>query len=576
MDKMSHGESVTINSLDELPEEAGIDRRTFERVGEYPNLSVPLTAGGVVVGALGLNVPNVNWDEELVGRLKLVGEIVGAALLRRRKEEELSTSEARFKAFADQNPAILYIKESTGKHVYGNSTVLKRFGITLEQFVGTTIHDFFAKDVSEKVEAADRQVLTTRKVLELPEYSHQFEGRERWWKDFKFPIPLSGGRTLLGGIALDVTSRKTAELELQKAYDEIRVLKDRLERENVYLREEVRSSSHYEEIVGESQPLQKTLHKVEQVAGTDSTVLILGETGTGKELIARAIHRRSSRKRRPLIKVNCAALPATLVESELFGHEKGAFTGAANLKQGRFELADGGTIFFDEIGELDEELQTKLLRVLQEGELERLGGTKTLKVDVRVLAATNRDLQKAREEGSFRSDLFYRLNVFPIEVPPLRERREDIPVLIWYFVNLHAAALGKVIDKIPQSLMDAFVHYDWPGNVRELENLIERSVILSPGHTLQIDEPIGTGALRKATDQKETTEARSETTGDVLPRSLEEMDRSEVLKLLEDCGWKVAGRGGAAAILGVKESTFRYRMKKLGIRRPSATSPPTL
>ena len=365
-----------------------------------------------------------------------------------------------------------------------------------------------------------------------------------------------------------VHEREQAELELRSALSQIKKLQENLEQENVYLREEVQKThSDFHEIIGESDGLKKVIHRVQQVAATDTTVLILGETGTGKELIAQAIHRCSLRKARPLITINPSALPSTLIESELFGHEKGAFTGAIQRGMGRFEMAHGGTLFLDEIGELDPSLQTKLLRVLQEGELQRVGGTETLKVDVRVLAATNEDLDEATREGRFRSDLFYRLNVFPIEIPPLRERREDIPFLVWHFVNRHGTALRKTIDQIPQSLMEAFVQYGWPGNVRELENLIERAVILSPGPLLQIDESIGVGTLGMVSPGADPTPLQVSAGSAQKPRTLEEAERAHIVSVLESCGWKVSGKGGAAEVLGVPESTLRNQMKRLGIER---------
>ncbi len=342
----------------------------------------------------------------------------------------------------------------------------------------------------------------------------------------------------------EVETRRHAEGELA-------VLKNRLEAENVYLQEEI--SSHFEEIVGESEAMRKVLFKVEQVAATDATVLILGETGTGKELIARALHRLSPRRDRPLVKVNCAALPTTLIESELFGHEKGAYTGAVNRRAGRFELADAGTLFLDEIGDLSLEVQAKLLRVLQEGEFERLGGVKTIKVDVRIIAATNRDLQQAMAEGTFRSDLYYRVTVFPVELPPLRERHGDLPLLVHYFVNCKQAKLGKAIERIPQLVMERLAAYAWPGNVRELENVVERALILSPGDSLFLEETFGVGKTPWAN-----------------PERLIDLERSHVRRVLEECGWKVKGLGNAAERLGLTPPTLRNRMKKLEIARPGA------
>jgi transcriptional regulator with GAF, ATPase, and Fis domain len=353
----------------------------------------------------------------------------------------------------------------------------------------------------------------------------------------------------------EIADHKQAEQALHKALTEVAQLQERLQAENSYLREEIRIDANFEEIVGRSPALMKVLHQVERVAVTDTTVLILGETGTGKELIARAIHNRSTRKDRPLVKVNCAALPSTLIESELFGHEKGAFTGAFTRKVGRFELADAGTIFLDEIGELPLDLQAKLLRVLQEGEFERLGAVQTTRVDVRVIAATNRNLVRHVATGNFWEDLYYRLNVFPVTLPPLRERREDLPLLVWYFITRYQDRLGKTIERIPERTMAAFLAYHWPGNIRELANVIERALILSPGSTLIVDETLGASAPL----------------GPALPpaQQLEEIERAHILAVLEACQWRIKGAGQAAERLGLHPSTLYSRMKKLGIARRS-------
>ncbi len=361
-------------------------------------------------------------------------------------------------------------------------------------------------------------------------------------------------------IALAVTQQKavealrTSEQRLEDAFAEIETLKDRLNAENIYLQEEIKASYGFDEIIGRSDPLQLSIDKIEQVAITDATVLLLGETGTGKELFARAIHGRSPRKDRPLVKVDCGALPSTLIESELFGHVEGAFTGAVSDKLGRFELADGGTIFLDEIGELHPDLQTKLLRVLQEGEFERVGSAETVKIDVRVIAATNRDLHRAMAAGMFRPELYYRLAVFPIEVPPLRQRRKDIPLLAWHFITKKQHRLGKAISTIPKNVLKALVDYDWPGNVRELENVIERSMILSPGPALVLNE-----ALTKPAGSRHPN---------TVSASLEDIDRTHIVEVLEDCDWKIKGANNAAVHLGLAPSTLRHRMKRLGIERP--------
>jgi formate hydrogenlyase transcriptional activator len=344
------------------------------------------------------------------------------------------------------------------------------------------------------------------------------------------------------------------------AFDRIEELKEKLEKEKVYLEEEIRTDNNFEEIVGESVALRRVLKGVETVAPTESTVLIHGETGTGKELIARALHQLSPSRQRTFVKLNCAAIPSGLLESELFGHEKGAFTGAIAQKVGRFELAHQGTLFLDEVGDIPLELQPKLLRVLQEQEFERLGSTKTIRVRVRLVAATNRDLPRMVRDGQFRSDLFYRLNVFPIFLPPLRERPEDIPRLVRHFTQKFARRMGRQIETIPADAMAALVRYAWPGNVRELENIIERAVILSPGTTLQIPD----GDL-KAVAAQATPAPRSNADGHA---SLAEAEREHILRTLRETDWVLGGPRGAAARLGMKRTTLQSKMKKLGIARP--------
>jgi formate hydrogenlyase transcriptional activator len=348
----------------------------------------------------------------------------------------------------------------------------------------------------------------------------------------------------------EVAEQVALAVENMLAYEEIAQLKARLEQENLYLREEIKSQHTFEEIIGQGPAIQKVLKAAEMVAATDASVLLLGETGTGKELLVRAVHNLSLRKGKPLVTVNCATLPAGLVESELFGHEKGAFTGALARKIGRFELAHGGTLFLDEIGDLPLDLQAKLLRVLQEGTFERVGGLSTIKVDVRVIAATNWDLENAMQEGTFRPDLYYRLSVFPIRIPPLRERREDIPLLVRYFVMKCGGKLGKQIESIPQKLMEALLAYPWPGNVRELENVIERAVILSPGHQLALGEWLPKPALAPGG-------------GRVL--TLAELDREHIVQVLELTGGQVSGEKGAAKLLGMKPTTLESKIKRLGI-----------
>ena len=394
---------------------------------------------------------------------------------------------------------------------------------------------------------------------------HRVDDEVFWRKDgTSFPVeyvstPISRSQGGLVGAVVtfqDITERKATQEALQNTMTELAALKDRLAEENAYLQEEVKLNHRFEEIIGVSPQLRQVLHKIEQVAPTPTTVLILGETGTGKELFARAIHHLSDRQGRPLVKVNCAALPGGVVESELFGHEKGAFTGASSKRAGRFALADGGTIFLDEVGDLPMDVQAKLLRVLQEGEFEPVGGDKTMKVDVRVIAATNRDLEGATRAGDFRTDLYYRLAVFPVSVPPLRERKEDIPELVKLFVSRFGKSIGKHVTTIPHDVMVALQGHPWPGNIRELQNVVERLVILTSDATLRLDDTLD-GARPGAVDD-----------GSPASEALEDVEREHILGVLAKVDWRVAGEDSASSRLKMNASTLRSRMAKLGIERP--------
>lgn len=350
----------------------------------------------------------------------------------------------------------------------------------------------------------------------------------------------------------EIDEHKRTEVSLQGAFAEIKQLSDRLQEENLVLRHEVVREYDFAEIIGQSNAISYVFFRVEQVAPQDATVLLLGETGTGKGLVARAIHRRSARKDRPMVTVNCTSLPANLIESELFGREKGAFTGAHARQMGRFELADGGTIFLDEIGEMPLELQCKLLRVIQDGEFERLGSPRTVKVNVRIIAASNRDLEEEIRGGRFREDLFYRLSVFPITIPPLRQRKDDIPLLIRYFVAKYNKKIGKKIETVSNETLGALQEYHWPGNVRELENVIERAVITSQGSVLQVLDRFA--AFRIPEEEQDL-------------KSLGHLERDHIVQMLQKTGWRIEGPKGAALLLGLNPSTLRARMRKYGIRR---------
>ena len=475
---------------------------------------------------------------------------------RKAAEASLRLKDEQLRLVADSVPALIAYVDKDQRYRFTNVTYAKWFGQSADEIIG--------KHISE--------VLGAGYVNVLANVSSALAG-EAISFETSLPKQDEGMRPILAHLtphwnddevdgffvlATDITDRKQAELRLQRAFAEIEQLKDHLEAENIYLREEIRGSRGFQDIVGESSALKKSLRKAHQVADTDTTVLILGETGTGKELIARAIHDMSKRRDRPLVKVNCAALPSTLIESELFGHEKRAFTGATHKNIGRFELADEATIFLDEIGDLDPALQTKLLRVLQDGEFERVGSSKTRKVDVRIIAATNRDLAKAMDEGKFRTDLYYRLSTFPIELPPLRERTEDIPLLAWFSISSRRGSFARRIESIAPESMDALIAYDWPGNVRELENVIEHAMILSRGPVLTIEEPIGG---RSPGRQPGVTD------GD---QSLQTVEHDHIVSVLEACRWRINGADNAAERLALPPSTLRSRMKKLGIARPAS------
>jgi transcriptional regulator with GAF, ATPase, and Fis domain len=482
-----------------------------------------------------------------------------AELQRLRAERELRQSEDRFRDLFDEAP-IAYVHEGVDtRFIRANRTAMRVLGL-----VDADLPNFYGKslvpDTPEAqtlahaaLESIGRGVDTKGVLLMLRRKNDGKDIYIQWWSR---PDP-SGAFTRT--MFVDVTERILMERE-QK----------RLQSQNRYLQEEIKSVHNFDEIIGASPGLMGVLESVRRVAPTDATVLINGETGTGKELIARAIHSASRRADRPFIKLNCAALPAGLVESELFGHEKGAFSGAIQKREGRFELANGGTIFLDEIGELPLDVQAKLLRVLQEQEFERVGSSKTIKVDVRVVAATNRDLRKAVREGEFREDLYYRLAVFPVELPPLRQRAEDIPLLVQFFAQKYAPRVGRRIDGVDPDTMVAFSRYPWPGNIRELENLVERALILNNSSALRVaPELLAVAApapLSRAADAVAEDEPAA-TADDLESSGLHHVQREHILRVLKATRWVIEGNSGAAVKLGLKPATLRHRMKKLGIER---------
>jgi PAS domain S-box-containing protein len=493
-----------------------------------------------------------------------------------RAEEALKKSEDRFRRIFDHsNDAVLIIDPSQDKILDANPTACKMLGFSRDELMLTPLSAIHPKEMP-KFMAFAQSVLKNEKGW-TDELSCLTKAGDCLPVEISASIIELDGKICMIAMVRDITERKkaqralqeanemlekrvaerTAELSktnvsLQEALSEVERLKNRFHAENIYLQEEIKVEHNFEDIISRSHGIKNVLRKVEQVASTDATVLILGETGTGKELLARAVHSISGRRDRPLVKVNCAAIPATLIESELLGHEKGAFTGALSRKLGRFELADGGTVFLDEIGDLPLELQSKLLRVLQEGEFERLGNPRTTKVDARVIAATNRDLGKEVASGNLREDLYYRLNVFPITSPPLRERKDDIPLLVKHFLNKFCAKTGMCVDNVPQSVIESLLAYNWPGNVRELENVIERAVIVSRGNRLELGDWLPKAAAPGGSSRIAT---------------LEENERQHIISVLESTGWRVSGEKGAAKILGMKPTTLESKMKKLRIKR---------
>lgn len=464
-----------------------------------------------------------------------------AELLRLRMDAQIKTSEQQYRDLFDEAPIAYVHEDLDSRFISANRAAIRILGLRPDQVKGNRGIDMVPntpeaqRRVQEAFASIGRGTDTSGVVLELRRKDNQQPIWIQWWSK---PDP-SGAFTRT--MFIDITERILMEQE-----------QARLQAQNLYLREEIQDVHNFEEIVGHSPSLKKTLDQLKQVAPTETTVLILGETGTGKELLARAIHSASKRSDRPLIKVNCAALPDGLVESELFGHEKGAFTGALTRRQGRFELAEGGTLFLDEIGELPLEAQAKLLRVLQEREFERVGGTAVLKANVRIIAATNRSLQQAVKAKTFREDLYFRLHVFPLQVPPLRERQDDIPLLVQFIVAKYATRIGKKFTSIGGASLQRLQAYPWPGNIRELENILERATILSPEPVLEV----GSDQLAMPT---------SSSTSDAV--SLEEVEKKHILAMLEQASWVIEGPKGAAQALQMHPNTLRSRMKKLGIKR---------
>ena len=547
------GQPFVMPRLADLPEEGEQDRKLFVSRRITSGMVVPLRMSGRVIGGLGCSLAHGEreWPEPVVRGMRLIADVFANALARQDTDRALQESEERMRLATAAAQIGLWIWDIPHDAIWASERAQILYGIHTEEPISfrrfiASLHPEDRDRVEDAVQNTLRQCGDFREEYRV---GHPDSGVRWLYAIGSCRLNARGQPTRMMGASLDITERREQESRLRNALEEIRRLQEQLQQENVLLRQEVKAIKGHARIVGQSPAIRRVLALVEQVAPTQSSVLLLGETGTGKELFATAIHDLSSRCNRAMVRVNCAAIPAALIESELFGREKGAYTGALARQIGRFELADGSTLLLDEISELPPESQAKLLRVLQEKEIERLGSPKLIKVDVRVIAATNRDLAKAVAEGRFREDLYYRLNVFPITVPTLRERREDIPLLIWTFVEEFSKAMGKTVETIAKSSLQALHQYQWPGNVRELRNVIERAMILTSGTTLKIDLPgvIAAPAARLVT--------------------LAEAEREHIQRVLQFTGGRIRGAGGAADILGLKPTTLESRMARLGLRR---------
>jgi formate hydrogenlyase transcriptional activator len=528
-------------------------RDILVQTGLRASWSSPIIAHhGNVLGTFGMYNREVRHPSP--AEMQLIdhaSRIAGIAIERDRSKsaltsafEKIKKSENELREIVDAIPQTIIVQDPSGVPLYANQATLDYTGLTIEDVVAEGFRErIFHPDDIERLLDERKAALTRGIPFELEQRALRKDGRYRWFLIRYNPFRDEKGRVIRWyATGTDIEDRKRAE--------------ERMRNENLALREEITRSSMHEEIVGSSQALRTVISLVGKVAPTDSTVLIFGETGTGKELIARAIHNRSKRSARAFIRVDCGAIPPSLIASELFGHEKGAFTGAVQRRMGRFESADGGTIFLDEVGELPLDTQVALLRVLQEREFERVGGSQTISVDVRVLAATNRDLSEAVREGAFREDLFYRLNVFPMRMPALRERRDDIPILAEYLIDRYARRLGKRITKISKKTLDVWQAYHWPGNIRELQNVIERAVILSEGDTFSVDETWFAPVLRK-----------SSVPAVPLVADLAAHEREMLEAALRESEGVVGGPTGAAVKLGIPRQTLESKLRKLGINR---------
>ena len=559
------GQPFIMHDIDQLPPEAYIDRQGFSRYGIRANLVFPFFIGGCIRGGIGFaSARPREWPDSVQRGLHLISDVFANVLSRKRASEALHENEEHLRLASDAADVALWVWDMPQDRIWVTDKTKEIYGIsTADEFNLQRFLDCLVPEDRDRVrQSIERVKLNGGHFRDEYRISHVDGGIHWICASGRCQVNASGVPVRLMGASVDVTENRNIKFELEqsnqeltRALNEIQSLKEQLQQENIYLKREIAGRQKLGPIVHQSEEMRRILAQVEVVASTSASVMITGETGTGKELIAAAIHQASTRRDKPMIRVNCAAIPAALIESELFGREKGAYTGALAKQIGRFELANASTIFLDEIGEISLDAQAKLLRVLQEKEIERLGNPNPIKVDVRVIAATNRSLAKEVAEGRFREDLYYRLNVFPVHIPPLRERREDIPGLVETFVEEFAKTIGKPIDAVAKSSLKVLRNYDWPGNIRELRNVIERAVILTKGPILKIDLPSESLAM------PDTAKFG------LIP--LEQVERNHITHVLVSAGWRIRGKAGAAEILGMKPSTLESRMLKLGIKRPT-------
>ena len=556
-ESIKQDEIIDFTSPSDLPDHAKQERAEFERLGIKSLLVLPLQIDNEVKFGLSLSstTKHIKWDKQSINRIMIVANILANVIQRKMVLKKMLEEKEWSEAVMEGMPQITYVFDLQGR--------LKRWNKDAESVLGYSAEEMKDKFIGDLYNDEDmkRVMKVVEKVIEDGQ-EHQVEYDFINKSGETVPFYYGSGKLMdigdeqfIVGQSVNISEIKKAHEEIAKQLEEINELRNQLEAENIYLRHELKNTNVFGNIIGESDVIKHIFYRLEQVAPLNTTVLLEGETGTGKELFAKDIHKKSNRSDKPLITVNCAALPASLIESELFGHEKGAFTGALQRQIGRFELANGGTLFLDEISEIPFELQAKLLRILQEGEFERVGNPRTIKVNVRVIAATNRNLEQEVLKGRFRSDLFYRLNVYPITIAPLRNRGSDITLLTEHFVNRFNQKFGKNVTRISKAAIEQFRHYDWPGNIRELENIIERAMILSKTSTLKVEKLKTSNRFPKGKFQ-----------------SLEDYERDYIIKVLDETLWRINGTKGAASILDMHPETLRSRMRKLGIKRLKTTS----